>query len=193
MSIEAEQIDQLLEILRRDCLPAGGADLISAYVSNQRQALITVQAELPDLRANMTKALDLLQVLTSTKYTDRAFVEAVDEADEMLERLRGKVVLKGQAEQQEARGKHAGEFQREDRYIVIKRRDLEAIENSTELSDLEAHKAVLLLHEALDTLHSRLPVRECLVIESDWPEYEPTWAAIRARVTGHAAQAKEQP
>ena len=109
MSIEAEQIDQLLETLRRDCLPAGGADLISAYVSNQRRALFSVQAELPDLRANMTKALDLLQVLTSTKYTDRAFVEAVDDADEMLAQLRGKVVLKGQAEQQEAQGAQAGD------------------------------------------------------------------------------------
>lgn len=70
----------------------------------QREALAQLQTEMPDLRANMTKALDLLQVLTSTKYTDRAFVEAVDDADEMLAQLRGKVVLKGQAQQQEAQG-----------------------------------------------------------------------------------------
>nr|WP_314582249.1 hypothetical protein [uncultured Pseudomonas sp.] len=68
----------------------------------QREALAQLQTEVPDLRANMTKALDLLQVLTSTKYTDQAFVEAVDEADEMLEQLRGKVVLKGLGDQQEA-------------------------------------------------------------------------------------------
>ncbi|WP_145150795.1 hypothetical protein [Pseudomonas oryzihabitans] len=68
------------------------------------EQLAQLQAEMPDLHANMTKALDLLEVLTSAKYTDRAFVEAVDEADEMLERLRGKVVLEGLAEQQEARG-----------------------------------------------------------------------------------------
>lgn len=66
--------------------------------------LAPLQAEMPDLRVNMIKALDLLEVLTSTKYTDRAFAEAVDEADEMLEQLRGKVVLKGLADQQEARG-----------------------------------------------------------------------------------------
>lgn len=75
----------------------------------QREALARLQAEMPDLRANMMKALDLLQVLTSTKYTDRAFVEAVDEADEMLEQLRGKVVLKGLADQQEAQGAAHGD------------------------------------------------------------------------------------
>lgn len=80
--------------------------------TGQREALAQLQAEMPDLRANMTKALDLLQVLTSTKYTDRAFVKAVDEADEMLEQLRGKVVLKGLADQQEAQevGPLKGEF-----------------------------------------------------------------------------------
>ena len=25
---------------------------------------------------------------------------------------------------------------------------------------------------------------DCVVVESDWPEYEPTWRAIEARVTG---------
>ncbi|WP_312381146.1 hypothetical protein [Pseudomonas oryzihabitans] len=83
------------------------ADELRARDTAQREALAQLQAEMPDLRANMTKALDLLQVLTSTKYTDRAFVEAVDEADEMLEQLRGKVVLEGLAEQQEARGEQA--------------------------------------------------------------------------------------
>jgi hypothetical protein len=27
-----------------------------------------------------------------------------------------------------------------------------------------------------------------LIVESDWPEYEPTWRAIEARVTGAQAQ-----
>lgn len=71
--------------------------------------LAKLQAEMPDLRVNMTKALDLLQVLTSTKYTDRAFVEAVDDGDEMLAQLHGKVVLKGLAKQQEAQGALAGD------------------------------------------------------------------------------------
>lgn len=182
MTTEADQIDQLLETLRRDCLPAGGADLISAYVSTQRQALTQAQAELPDLRANVTKALDLLNVLTSTKYTDRAFVEAVDEADEMLEQLRGKVVLKGQAGRQETQGAQADEFQRDDRYIVIKRKDLE------KAPTLMAHA----LRVALNGLREHLPKRECLVIENDWPEYEPTWKAIQARVSGQVAQVEDE-
>nr|WP_288357135.1 hypothetical protein [uncultured Pseudomonas sp.] len=92
-------------------------EAVRARDTAQREALAQLQAEMPDLRANMTKALDLLQVLTSTKYTHRAFVEAVDEADEMLEQLRGKVVMKGLADQQEAQRVQAGderaEFERE--------------------------------------------------------------------------------
>ena len=84
-------------------------EAVRARDTAQREALAQLQAEMPDLRANMTKALDLLQVLTSTKYTHRAFVEAVDEADEMLEQLRGKVVMKGLADQQEAQGALAGD------------------------------------------------------------------------------------
>lgn len=71
---------------------------------------------------------------------------------------------------EEAQGAQAGEFQREDRYIVIKRKDLEAV-----VTDREWFK------NALSLLDLYLPKREYLVIESDWPEYEPTWAAIQAR------------
>lgn len=84
-------------------------EAVRARDTAQREALAQLQAEMPDLRANMTKALDLLQVLTSTKYTHRAFVEAVDEADEMLEQLRGKVVMKGLADQQEAQAAAYGD------------------------------------------------------------------------------------
>lgn len=38
------------------------------------------------------------------------------------------------------------------------------------------------------SLLSHLPRRECLVIEGDWPEFEPAWAAIEARVTGKPAE-----
>ncbi|MBK5002656.1 hypothetical protein IAE37_004932 [Pseudomonas sp. S31] len=65
-------------------------------------------------------------------------------------------------------------FQREDRYIVIKRSDLAKVP--------VAYRSALV--DPLFHLQAHLPQRECLVIESDWPEYEPTWAAIQARVTG---------
>lgn len=60
-------------------------------------------------------------------------------------------------------------FQRENRYIVIKLKDLHHDEE-----------------EALRNLISGCSIRtrECLVIESDWPEYEPAWRMIQARVEG---------
>lgn len=79
----------------------------------------------------------------------------------------------------EAHGAQAGEFQREDRYIVIKRKDLEKAPFGDRVD----------FQEALDVLVEHLPERKFLVIESDWPEYEPTWAAIQARVSGQGAQA----
>lgn len=65
------------------------------------------------------------------------------------------------------------DFQREGRYIVIKRKDLDRLPMEMRLP----------FSMALNELAPRLPKRECLVIESDWPEYEPTWAAIQARMT----------
>lgn len=83
-----------------------------------------------------------------------------------------------QTEQQEA---HDGEFQREDRYIVIKRKDLDALSSAPGETHYYTISKLMVL---LDMLVKHLPKRECLVIESDWPEYEPAWAAIQARVTG---------
>ncbi|MCO7567795.1 hypothetical protein NJI34_00110 [Pseudomonas sp. S 311-6] len=75
------------------------------------------------------------------------------------------------------------EFQREDRYIVIKRSDLDKlspIDRDLALSSLEHVDSIMAAWDC--------PARKCLVIESDWPEYEPTWAAIEARVTGKPAE-----
>ncbi len=80
-----------------------------------------------------------------------------------------------------AQGAQPGEFQREDRYIVIKRKDLGAV-------PLEVRES---LGVALFQLSKHLPKRECLIVESDWPEYETTWAAIRDRVEGRAALATQ--
>lgn len=74
--------------------------------------------------------------------------------------------------------KPVGEFQREDRYIVIKRSDLKKVPAS-----YRSH-----LVDPMLSLLAHLPNRECLVIESDWPEYEPAWAAIEARMAGAAPQ-----
>lgn len=60
-------------------------------------------------------------------------------------------------------------FEREERYIVFK------------IKDLSEHKVgwvrdVIRLND--------IPTVDGVVVEADWPEYEPTWAAIERRVTG---------
>lgn len=65
-------------------------------------------------------------------------------------------------------------FTRERRYVVFK------------LSDLDTDSKVKML--AMEGSYNRLraldgkPPLECVVVEQDWPEYEPTWEAIRRRV-----------
>ncbi|EIM13825.1 hypothetical protein [Pseudomonas chlororaphis] len=75
--------------------------------------------------------------------------------------------------------KPAEPFQREDRYIVIKRSDLDKmspLDRDVALSNLEHVAALLFGWNA--------PERKCLVIESDWPEYEPAWQMVERRMTG---------
>lgn len=61
------------------------------------------------------------------------------------------------------------EFKREERYIVVKRSRLSADEERRIMAALPINGAAL---------------TNCVVIESDWPEYEPVWAMLRARVMG---------
>lgn len=75
----------------------------------------------------------------------------------------------------ENRSSTVSHFQREDRYIVIKRSDLKKVPVS--------YRSALV--DPMLSLLSHLPHRERLVIESDWPEFEPTWAAIEARMAGN--------
>lgn len=70
----------------------------------------------------------------------------------------------------------SNELKREDRYFVIKLSDLD------KLSPLDRDTVRSnMLHIAAVLSSWKVPERECLVIESDWPEYEPTWSAIEAR------------
>lgn len=75
----------------------------------------------------------------------------------------------------------AAAFQREERYIVIKRKDLALV---------PAPYRDLLL-KSLGEMQPHIPQREYVVVESDWPEYETVWAMIEARVNGkHPEQAE---
>lgn len=63
-------------------------------------------------------------------------------------------------------------FEREERYIVFK------------VKDLSEHK----LGWVRDVIRlNDIPTVNAVVVEADWPEYEPTWAAIERRVTGAPA------
>lgn len=72
------------------------------------------------------------------------------------------------------------QFKREQRYFVVKVKDAKEY--------LDAHQLEKLA-EIADTISEGrekdgIPAVECVVVESDWPEYESTWRAIEARITG---------
>jgi hypothetical protein len=72
-------------------------------------------------------------------------------------------------------------FQRENRYLVLKRRD---IRNS--LTDLEQEIFYRLSSKVAnyrENIMEKDPL-QCVVVEHDWPEYEPTWKAIEERMRG---------
>jgi hypothetical protein len=74
------------------------------------------------------------------------------------------------------------EFKREWRYIVVKRKKL------LEYAQGEARVAEKVEQRILAQIPEEALV-ECVVVESDWPEYETVWKLIEARVTGAALDA----
>lgn len=72
------------------------------------------------------------------------------------------------------------EFIREARYAVLKSADVMQCLTVSELIELRRIQAKVEEHRA----EIGKPPLDCVVVESDWPEYEPTWNAIEARVTG---------
>lgn len=71
----------------------------------------------------------------------------------------------------------SNEFMREERYIVFKMSDLGNSLKGDEIRRLAREYA-----EHRQRLRKK-PL-ECVVVEKDWPEYEPTWQAIEARANG---------
>ena len=72
------------------------------------------------------------------------------------------------------------EFKREERYIVFKLSDVEEHFTPSEKQQLARLAEV----QRVGRSEAGKPPPECVVVEKDWPEYEPTWKAIEARVTG---------
>ena len=67
---------------------------------------------------------------------------------------------------------------RENRYMVFKRADIEPLMGSHALKELNRLEAVMRLRR---DQNNKQPF-QCVVVERDWPEYEPTWQAIGRRV-----------
>lgn len=68
-------------------------------------------------------------------------------------------------------------MQRENRYIVLKLSDVKGLPEHLGLA----------LDKVLDAVQFKRsfeekPPLQCVVVESDWPEYEPTWQAIEQRI-----------
>lgn len=70
-------------------------------------------------------------------------------------------------------------FTRESHYIVIKRKDAAKYLDDEDRTTLENIGEVI----EKGRYRERKIAFECVVVESDWPEYEPTWAAIEARMS----------
>lgn len=64
------------------------------------------------------------------------------------------------------------EFKREERYIVVKLKHLAGLQVAPLRNFLR---------------ENRVPTIDCVVVESDWPEYEPVWQMIERRMTGQPA------
>lgn len=73
-------------------------------------------------------------------------------------------------------------FVREPRYFVVKLTDARKHLSRAEWDTLRSLGSTVACGRKL----AGKPLLQCVVVESDWPEYEPTWKAIEARMTGTA-------
>lgn len=71
----------------------------------------------------------------------------------------------------------SSEFKREERYVVIKIKDLEFNSPSGDKNKRSKELGEWISRNSLRT-------RECVVVESDWPEYQLVWAMIEHRMAG---------
>lgn len=72
-------------------------------------------------------------------------------------------------------------MERENRYLVIKRTDLDAALRMATPQAKASFGSVCNMAEIAREARGRGPLC-CVVVEHDWPEYEPTWEAIEQRV-----------
>ena len=70
-----------------------------------------------------------------------------------------------------------GDFKRERRYTVLKNADIGKYLDSADTSLLVS----LCDKVTMGRLRDGKPPMQCVVVEHDWPEFEPTWNAITER------------
>lgn len=75
-------------------------------------------------------------------------------------------------------------FRREDRYIVLKRSDLERHATPSQLRELKRTCEMV----RAGRLNEGKRIDHYVVVADDWPEYEETWEKIQARVEGRASR-----
>lgn len=68
-------------------------------------------------------------------------------------------------------------FQREERYIVLKNKDIQFLSNEQK----QQLKDICHTIEVIRAERSAAPM-ECVVVEHDWPEYEYVWGLIQHRM-----------
>ncbi len=75
------------------------------------------------------------------------------------------------------------DFKKEERYLVIKKSDLNhVLESFNTAFPAGALRTILEQVQEHRLARGASPNMECVVVEKDWPEYEATWAAIEARM-----------
>lgn len=82
-----------------------------------------------------------------------------------------------------------GEFHREPRYVVFKIKDIKAYCTQAIQNRLSDIGQLISFGREVDGK----PPFNVVVVEQDWPEFEKTWAAIEARMTGKQAAVSAEP
>lgn len=78
-------------------------------------------------------------------------------------------------------------MERENRYLVLKRKDIRSALSSAENEILNVLVDKINLYRKFVNKDEV----ECVVVERDWPEYEPVWKMIEARVDSDSEQKQE--
>lgn len=113
---------------------------------------------------------------------------ALDRAMQRMHPLAGQHINQGSfdaaADAYEAEYNAAHAFKREPRYVVFKITDIQKYITPAGIEFLQG------IGESIAEGRKRdgKPPFNAVVVEQDWPEFEPTWAAIEARMTGHNVQ-----